>query len=91
MSRIKYVRTDSHQIIVFSELIEHSRFENLNPVSAGFISIGVNKNGNPVCSCYGESVSLGIDSCPRQDNTLAMAQILGYETFMIKDELEADK
>lgn len=87
MSRVKYIRTESHQIIVFGEGIEHSRFEHMNPVSAGFISIGINKNGNPSCTCYGESVSLGIDSCPRQDNALAMEQVLGYESFMIQDEL----
>ncbi len=55
MMDIKYVRTEDDEIIVFSSIMNHSDFRNFNPISAGFISFGINRQGNPTCSCYGES------------------------------------
>ncbi len=79
----KYIRTDKNQIIVFSELMEHKDFKHFNPVSAGFIAIGIKleKCGNedysvPHCNCFGESISLGLESKP-EDSELARKQILG--------------
>lgn len=74
-SKVKYIVTKDREIIVFSELFNHSDFKNFNPVSAGFISFGVNKQGNPTCSCYGESVSLGLKSNPESDTILAKRQL----------------
>jgi hypothetical protein len=55
--------------------MQHRDFRNFNPVSAGFISFGINKEGNPTCSCYGESISLGIESNPEEDTLLAKQQL----------------
>lgn len=74
-SKVKYIVTKDREIIVFSELFNHSDFKKFNPVSAGFISFGVNKQGNPTCSCYGESVSLGLKSNPESDTILAKRQL----------------
>jgi len=75
--KTKYVRTKENRIIVFSELNQHSEFKNFEPISAGFISIGVGEDGNPDCSCYGESVSLNLKSDEAEDTLLAKRQILG--------------
>ncbi len=76
MLKTKYVRTKNNVIIVFSELLLHSDFKHCDCVSAGFISIGTDKNGNPDCTCYGESISLGLKS-QIEDTELAKKQILG--------------
>lgn len=78
MGRVKYIKTKTNQIIVFSELQQHSEFREFNPVSAGFISIGIGKHGNPDCTCYGESISLGLKSAV-DDTRLAKRQILGWD------------
>lgn len=74
-SRVKYVVTKEREIIVFSELMQHSDFKHFQPISAGFISFGVDKGGNPSCSCYGESISLGIKSNPEEDTLMAKRQL----------------
>ena len=73
--KTKYIRTKDNVIVVFCELLEHSTFKNMEPVSAGFISFGVNKQGNPSCSCYGKSVSLGLGSNEEEDTLLAQRQL----------------
>ena len=77
MSRVKYIRTTDNEIIVFSELQQHSEFKNFKPISAGFIAFGIGKDGNPDCSCYGESISLRLKSNEEDDTRLARRQILG--------------
>jgi hypothetical protein len=72
--KTKYIRTKNDVIVVFCELLEHSTFKNMEPISAGFISFGVNKQGNPSCSCYGKSVSLGLES-NEEDTLLAQRQL----------------
>lgn len=78
MSRVKYIKTREKEIIVFSELQQHSEFKNFNPISAGFISIGIKDEGELTCTCYGKSISLKLKSDP-EDSQLARRQILGYE------------
>ena len=46
-SRVKYIITKDNKIIVFGELFNHSDFRHMDPIRAGFISFGVNKEGNP--------------------------------------------
>ena len=75
MNRIKYIRTKDNEIIIFGEIMQHSDFRNFNPVSAGFISFGINKEGNPTCSCYGYSISLNLDSKEEEDTRLAKLQL----------------
>lgn len=72
--KVKYVITKDKEIIVFTELLQHSEFKSFEPISAGFISFGVNKEGNPTCSCYGKSISLGLESNPEQDTEIAKRQ-----------------
>jgi hypothetical protein len=71
----KYIITQDHVIIVFPELLQHSEFKKFNPVSAGFISFGVNEEGNPTCNCWGESISLGLKSNPEEDTLIAKIQL----------------
>jgi hypothetical protein len=73
--RTKYVITKDKKIIVFPEMFNHSDFIHFQPISAGFISFGVNKNGNPSCSCYGESISLKLKSNEEVDTELAKRQL----------------
>jgi hypothetical protein len=80
MPRVKYIRTEDNQIIIFSELQNHSDFKIFNPISAGFISIGIGKDRNPDCTCYGESVTLKLKSI-EGDSELAKIQILGYDFY----------
>lgn len=75
MNEIKYIITKDDRIIVFSELFLHSDFKRFEPKSAGFISIGVDKEGKPTCSCYGESISLGLKSRIEEDTKIAKRQL----------------
>jgi hypothetical protein len=74
MQKVKYIKTKDKEIIVFGEIMVHSDFKNRNPISAGFISFGINKDGNPTCSCYGKSISLGLQS-DEEDTILAQRQL----------------
>lgn len=71
----KYIITESGNIVVFGPVFNHSDFRHMNPVRAGFISFGVNKDGNPTCSCYGKSISLGMESDPELDTRIAKFQL----------------
>jgi len=73
--KVKYVITKENEIIVFPELLQHKEFSHFNPIRAGFISFGVNKEGNPTCSCYGESISLGLKSDEILDTKIAKRQL----------------
>tara|TARA_R110001592_G_scaffold342710_1_gene632698 strand:- start:299 stop:544 length:246 start_codon:yes stop_codon:yes gene_type:complete len=72
----KYVRLkDYDEIIIFPQLIQHSDFKYMNPISAGFCYVG-----NDKIDCFGESVSLGLSS--REDDTLkATKQVFGWEAM----------
>ena len=80
MDKIKYIRTQDDEIIIFGEIMQHSEFKIWYPKSAGFISIGIDENGNPSCRCYGESISLNLKSNPEEDTQLARYQ-LGFNYF----------
>ena len=71
----KYIITKNKDIIVFSETIQHSDFRKWEPISAGFITFGVNEYGDVTCSCHGRSVSLGLDSRPEEDTFIARLQL----------------
>jgi len=75
MGKAKYIKTKDNEIIVFGEIMVHSDFKDMNPVSAGFISFGINEDGNPTCKCYGESISLGLPSDEEEDTRLAQRQL----------------
>lgn len=78
---VKYVviKDNSFQkVIVFSELLSHGVFRNLNPISAGFVTFG-EENGILTAKCYGESTALNIKSRPEDDVKLVKEQILQSE------------
>lgn len=73
MFKTKYIKTKNREIIMFGEIIQHSSFSNRQPISAGFVSFGIDKQGNPTCKCYGKSISLGLES-EEEDTRLARMQ-----------------
>jgi len=74
----KYVRLKSYNsFIFFPQIIEHSTFKHLNPVSAGFCYL----DGDNVVKCFGKSISLGIDSDP-EDTKLATKQVYGIDAML---------
>jgi len=75
MAKAKYIKTKDKEIIVFGEIMQHSDFRHMNPVSAGFIYFGIDKDGNPTCSCHGQSISLGLASDEEEDTRLAQYQL----------------
>ena len=75
MNKVKYIRTNHNEIIIFGEIMNHSDFSRFNPISAGFISFGLNREGNPTCRCYGESISLNMKSNPEEDTLIAKRQL----------------
>lgn len=77
MSSAKYIVSSDGRMIVFSAALNHSDFKKFNPISAGFIAIGLDKEGNPDCTCYGKSESLGIGAGD-QDSAIAKFQIINY-------------
>lgn len=73
-TRQKYVRLKEYdEIIIFPQIIKHSKFRNLEPVSAGFCSIGDN-----VINCYGRSVSLNLEG-KEDDSFIATKQVFGWD------------
>ena len=74
MYSAKYIRTRDNHIIIFDYGIEHSRFESMDIISAGFVDIYDNK-----VKCFGESVSLGLKSRGEEDAMLVRRWILNLE------------
>jgi hypothetical protein len=77
--KAKYVRTKDDEIIIFPAFRVHSSFRHLEPISAGFISFGINSNGDMTCQCFGESISLNLESL--KDDTLLAKFQLGLESY----------
>lgn len=70
---MKYIIFERYnEIIIFNPIIEHKDLKYIGKVkSAGFIRIN---NGS--CSCYGQSISLGVKSM-EEDSETATKQIFG--------------
>jgi hypothetical protein len=76
----KYVRLKEYdEIIIFPQILEHSEFRNLNPISAGFCY--VNKDN---ISCFGRSISLNLDSL-EDDTKMATKQVFGFDAMLALD------
>lgn len=72
---MKYVVFDKVKFIIFPTTINHSDFKHLNPASAGFVKIiKVEENewgdSHPVVYCYGESISLKLQSRGEKDEKI---------------------
>lgn len=79
-TRQKYVRLKEYDsFIFFPEIIEHSEFKRLNPISAGFCYL--NDAECKEVKCFGRSISLGLDS-KEDDTKLATKQVLGFDAWM---------
>ena len=75
----KYVRLKDYNVFIFfPEIIEHSTFRHLNPVSAGFCYFDSEKEK---VNCFGKSISLGIDSKP-DDTDFATKQFYGIDAYL---------
>lgn len=73
-TRQKYVRLKEYdQIIIFPQIIEHSTFRHLEPISAGLCSVG-----DDMIVCNGRSVSLNLDS-KEDDSFIATKQVFGWD------------
>jgi hypothetical protein len=73
-TKLKYVRIGRYnEIIIFPIVIEHSDFKHLEPISAGFCYIDQDK-----VSCFGESVSLKLESM-EDDTFMATKQVFGFD------------
>jgi hypothetical protein len=73
MIKIKYIKTESNEIITFPASLNHSDFRMFKPVSAGFISFGYKGD----VSCYGDSFSLKLKADP-EDSDIAKRQFFPY-------------
>ena len=72
MQKMKYVRLEQYDsFIFFPEVINHSTFKDLKPISAGFCFIG-----DTGVKCFGESFSLMLPS-KQEDTKLATLQLFG--------------
>ena len=73
----KYVRLKQYDtIIIFPEVLNHSDFKHMNPISAGFCYVGKDR-----IDCFGESYSLRMKSDP-EDTKLATKQIFGIDAML---------
>ena len=71
MKQHKYIRLPQFdEIIIFPEVIQHSKFKHLNPISAGFCHINTDDQS---VKCYGESISLNKTS-RKEDSDIATKQ-----------------
>lgn len=72
--RLKYVVTDSGDFAIFTELTKHSDIAPRlfgKPVGAGFCSIaGIADTDMAKVHCWGESISLGIESRPEDEQII---------------------
>lgn len=85
MHRTKYVIVEDDGFLVpilFSYLLEHSKFKDWHPVSAGFVDvnavIGLAGRTTIEVSVFGRSYSLGIAAMP-SDAELIRKSIVWYE------------
>ena len=77
-TKIKYVRVKQFNgIIMFPDWISHDTFKNLNPISAGFCMFS---DLEQKVTCYGNSVSLKLDSIPDEDSNFATKQY--FNTYL---------
>lgn len=85
--KTKYITFEDaglEQMVIFGNLMQHRDVAHMMGVedkiiSAGFISVGHNREGDVVAQAYGRSISLSVDS-RKEDDKLAM-RLLGLDDF----------
>jgi len=75
--KVKYVKLQSGEVIMFPPVIEHDTFKYLNPITAGFCCIG-----NDKVECFGESYSLKLKADEKQDTLDATKHYFGIEAMI---------
>ena len=76
----KYVRLKQYgEVIIFPTIIEHSKFRHLGVISAGFCY--VDGDAKEV-RCFGESISLDLESDPKEDTLKATQQLFGIDAML---------
>ena len=76
-TKLKYIRLKEYDsVIIFPMIIEHIKFKNMNPISAGFCYVEENK-----VTCFGESFSLDLKSLSN-DTEMATKQVFGFDAML---------
>lgn len=75
--RLKYVKLQSEEVIVFPVTIDHDTFKYLLPKTAGFCEISEDK-----VNCFGHSMTLNLKSDQEKDSLHATKQFLGVEAYL---------
>jgi len=77
--RLKYIKTREGEVVIFPEIIEHSTFRNMEPVTAGFCYIHPSKHR---VDCFGKSWSLGLESNKKEDTDDATRCVFGLDALL---------
>ena len=70
----KYIVFKHYGMIIFPLTTDHIEMKRLmkdEPISAGFITIGITTDNKAIAHCYGGSVTLKLESNPEKDSRLA--------------------
>ena len=84
MKKKKYIVIDERNAIVFSETLTHKEIAGYgyNITGAGFVSFEVGQDeygcGTITAHCYGESVSLGVASNPKDSDIVTRELFSSY-------------
>lgn len=73
---MKYVIVRDHGIelpIIFDEIINHNTFADLNPISAGFVTLEKDLEGKTVAIAGGKSISLNKKSRPEDSAIITLS------------------
>lgn len=84
--KIKYIKLQNGDVILFPQTIEHDAFKQMRPVSAGFCCITEDS-----VTCYGESHSLNLKADEKQDSLDATKQFIGIEAMLKLMEEQSKK
>jgi hypothetical protein len=75
-TKLKYVRINGDEFIIFAMTLDHSTFKYLNPISAGFCYVDQDK-----VDCFGESHTLKMDGLI-DDTIQATKQVFGVDAML---------
>lgn len=84
--KAKYIRTETNNIITFSDTMNHSDFYHLKPVSAGFVQFFKRRDGELDCCVYGRSISLNMEPDKETDEYYFRSAILCLDMLSYEPE-----